>query len=414
MSTTTAIPDNLFRMPTLGADMTEGRVVEWLVEPGSEVQRGDLVAVVETDKSDIEIEVFEPCVVEEFLVELGELVDVGTPIARIRPLDARRSGPAVTVDRPAEPLAPPEPPDRRAPPDRPAATARPAPPAAERPSAPPARSSGARRRVTPRARRLAAERGIDLAGLAVTGVVTGAHVLRLGGPDVPEPAAPPAPSSRAESRRAAIADLMARSWATIPHYHVTAVVDVSNLENRLARRNEALSPGQRMLLTAPMHAAIARAAADVPVCNGWWRDDGYVAAAQVDLGIVVALRGGGIIVPTVEDAASLSAEEMMERLRDLVERARRGRLRGSDLRPASLTVTSLGERGALSVSGVIHPPQVALVGVGSVQDRAMVIDGYVRPRRTVHVTVAGDHRAHDGLAAARLLGALEHHLEELP
>jgi pyruvate dehydrogenase E2 component (dihydrolipoamide acetyltransferase) len=207
---------------------------------------------------------------------------------------------------------------------------------------------------------------------------------------------------------------MERSWRTIPHYHVTSVIDVTDLGERLATRNGEVADAERMLLAAPLHTAIARATAEVPACNGWWQAGAFVAADRVDLGVVVALRTGGIVVPTIPEADQLDADAMMIQLRDVVERARRGRLRGSDLTPASITVTSLGERGARSVSGVIHPPQVALIGIGSVHDEATVVDGDVRPGRVVHLTVAGDHRAHDGLAAARLLTAVERHLEELP
>ena len=405
--------DQLFRMPTLGADMTEGRVVEWLVAPGSEVQRGDLVAVVETDKSDIEIEVFEPCIFEEYLVELGELVDVGTPIARIRPLDAR----AAPGGEAAAPIA--------EVPSAATAGAR----SMRTPDVPPTaaapihstRADGTP--VTPRARRLAAERGIDPAAFLAPGddwILTGDRLLELHEqrhepPGPPSQAGEVAAAARpAGSIRAAIASSMERSWRTIPHYHVTSVIDVTDVEERLARRNAEVPTADRMLLAAPLHAAIARAAADVPSCNGWWRDGGFDAAAGVDLGVVVALRTGGIVVPTIAAADELDATAMMRQLREIVERARRGRLRGSDLTPASLTVTSLGERGARSVSGVIHPPQVALVGLGSVHEEPVVVDGSVRARRVVHVTIAGDHRAHDGLTAARLLTALERHLEELP
>lgn len=375
---TTVTSDGLFRMPTLGADMTEGRVAEWLVTPGSEVERGDLVAVIETDKSDIEIEVFEPCVVEEFLVELGQLVPVGTPIARIRPVSA-------------------------AAPDHPSTI----PPSA--------------RRVTPRARRLARERAIDLDSLPLGATITGDDVLRLSAGPTDRRERDTAPAARtadphrgAESMRLAIASLMERSWTSIPHYHLTGPIDVTGAEERLAATNLSRPPAERLLLGALLNVAIARAAAEVPDCNGWWRSGTFVAAGSVDLGMVVSLRKGGIVVPTIAGADRLSPDDVMARMRDLVERSRRGRLRGSDLGEASITVTSLGDVGAESVAGVIHPPQVALIGLGSVRDEAVVHDGEICARRIVHATVAGDHRAHDGRRGAHLLERVRHHLEDLP
>jgi pyruvate dehydrogenase E2 component (dihydrolipoamide acetyltransferase) len=275
--------------------------------------------------------------------------------------------------------------------------------------------------VTPRARRLAHERGIDLDSLPLDGTITGDDVLGLATKpaDRHEPvAAPPARVVDAhrdgESMRIAIASLMERSWTSIPHYHVAASIDVTDVEDRLTATNLEHPPSERLLLGALLNAAIARAAGDVPDCNGWWRSGTFVPAESVDLGIVVSLRSGGIVVPTIVAADRLSPEEMMARMRELVERARRGRLRGSDLGDASITVTSLGDVGAESVAGVIHPPQVTLVGLGSVREEAVVAGGEICARRIIHATVAGDHRAHDGLRGARLLERVRHHLEDLP
>lgn len=395
MATTGTVTD-FFRMPALGADMTEGRVIEWLVEEGQAVGAGELVAVVETDKADIEIEVFEPCVFDEFLVGVDEHVPVGEPIARISAV-VDGTVTSSTKSRTTEPVRPAEP--------TPSAAGR------EPASEPPPRSATTRR-LTPRARRLAAELGVDVADLTGDGAVTGDAVIGLAeGRALDEP-------DRSERMRRAIASLMEQSWREIPHYHVGQRLDVTDLEARLADHNAERSVTDRVVLAAVLNLAVARAAAATPQINGWWRDGRFVPADDVDLGLIVSLRGGGIVAPTILDAAALDLDQMMAAIGDLVGRARRGRLRERDLQPASISITNMGERGADSVAGVIYPPQVALIGLGAPRIGAGVVGGVLggglAPRTFVQATVAGDHRAHDGLVAARLLGHVTEQLENLP
>jgi pyruvate dehydrogenase E2 component (dihydrolipoamide acetyltransferase) len=271
---------------------------------------------------------------------------------------------------------------------------RPAPPAME----------GERRRITPRARRLLRERGVSPDALGDLTVVTGDDVLSL-----PEPAAVPAEArpSRAETMRLRIASLMSTSWEEIPHYHVTKRIDLDAATSWLLSTNEDRPLKERLVPGALLLCAAARAAAAVPQLNGWWQDGRFVPSAEVRLGIVVSLRGGGIMVPTIERADELTPAEMMARLGELVQRARQGRLRASDMVEASITVTNLGDLGADSVAGIIHPPQVAIVGFGAVHDEVWAIDGRPVVRPTVHASLGGDHRATDGLAGSRYLAQLQ-------
>ncbi len=432
--TDTAASTAELRMPALGADMTEGRIVEWLVEPGDHVERGEIVAVVETDKADIEIEVFQAARIGRFLVEPGEVVPVGTPIAELE-----------TTPRGAGPEEAPE--AREAP--TPHAThvtsplvrhlaeqhhvdiahvhgtgpggrvtrsdvehaASTIPEPSPEPSPEPAQAPGGRPRVTPRARRLAEEAGIPgerLADLAANGrPVTGADVLDAGrearGPQVPD----------VDPMRRRIAELMARSWREIPHYHLERRLDVGDLLDRLRSLNEQRSVADRILPAAVLLAGVAAAAQGVAECNGWWRDDRFHAADHVDIGVVLSLRSGGVIVPTIANADELDVDAMMGRLREIVERARRGRLRGSDLAEASITVTNLGDQGADAVFGVIHPPQVALVGLGAVRDDVWADGDSVRVARTVRASLSGDHRATDGLTGSVFLAEMNRALDRL-
>lgn len=426
-STTTA-----FAMPSLGADMDEGRIVEWLVAPGDHVDRGQIVVVVETDKSDIEVEVFEPATVEELLVGEGALVPVGTPIARMAPDHVRvapvqapvmetvhkpvtaaaERGTEVEVGRVTSPVL------------RHLAEELHVDAAHLRGSGPggrvlradvelAARSAG--RRVTPRARRLMAERDVTPERFADRPLVTGADVLAAptlveppaSEPPTPEPAA--SEGTRQESIRRHIAELMSRSWREIPHYHLAQRLDLSTALDRLGAANERRPLAERIVPGALLLCAAARAARKVPQCNGWWHDGRFEPSDTVDLGLVLSLRTGGLIVPTIQRADALSAAEMMQRMTELVQRSRQGRLRSSDLGEASITVTSLGERGADEVNGVIHPPQVALIGFGAVRNQVWPGgDGtgiVVRP--TVHATLAGDHRATDGVVGSRLLTQIQ-------
>ena len=384
-----------FLMPSLGADMTEGSVVEWLVAPGDHLARGDLVAVVETDKSDIDVEIFEAATMREFLVPIGERVPIGTPIALIEPDQPSRrvaserrvaaqpvpTAAGVTVRRPS--VAPPTP---EAPPE----------PAA------PAPSDRPRVRVTPRARRMAVAAGLSarqLDALAVDGrPVTGDDVARM----------PPV-----DPMRRKIAELMSRSWREIPHYHLERRLDLTAALHHLRTANTSLPIADRILPAALLLAATARAAHTVPECNGWWLDDRFVAADHVHVGVVLSLRTGGVIVPTISDADELDVVATMHRLGQLVDRARHGRLRASDLSPATITVTNVGDQGADVVFGVIHPPQVALVGFGAVHDEVWPDESGSDVRPTVRASLAGDHRATDGVTGSRFLAELQRALSHL-
>jgi pyruvate dehydrogenase E2 component (dihydrolipoamide acetyltransferase) len=417
-------------MPSLGADMEEGRITEWLVHPGDAVERGQIVVIVETEKSDIEVEVFDPGTVVELLVGEGELVPVGTPIARIGPAGATVAAAPASAPMPAptEPSREPEP----AVPEP--VTRRSAAPATAHVTSPVIRhladdlhvdatrvrtsdgrvhrddvvrawQAATRPRVTPRARRLMAERGLAPDTFGDRPLTTGDDVLAFESP-VPAPATAAKPS-KAETMRQRIAALMTRSWEEIPHYHVAKRIDLSAATTRLTAANEARPLAERVLPGAVLLCATARAARAVPGCNGWWRDGHLVESDEVRLGVVLSLRGGGLVVPTIDRADELTPVAMMVRLGELVQRARQGRLRGSDVGEASITVTNLGDLGADSVLGVIHPPQVAIVGFGTVHDEVWPVDGVPTVRATVHATLAGDHRATDGLTGARFLTRLD-------
>ena len=389
-----------FRMPSLGADMEAGTLVEWLVKPGDQVKRGDIVAVVDTQKGAIEVEIFETGAVETILVEVGARVPVGTPLAVVR-VAGEAAAPAEAVATPPAPPAPPVP--QAAPvPSMPLATPTPAAAAAPGPAA---------GRASPAARRRAGELGIDLVTITGTGP-DGAITIA----DVEAAAASAAPAASEKPKagigidldqmRAAIAAGMARSKREIPHYYLSHQVDVTAAEAWLADHNAGLPPDQRLLFGMLPVKAVALAARRHPAFNGFHRDGKFAPSEAVHVGVAIAIRGGGLMAPGVHDADRLSLDGLMAATRDLIGRARSGRIRSSEIADPTITVSSLGERGVEALFAIIYPPQVAIVGVGKAVKRPWVVDEKVEPRSVMTLTLSADHRVSDGHAGAQFLAEI--------
>ena len=469
-------------MPSLGAEMDAGRLLTWYVQPGQQVRRGDVIAMVETDKANIDVEVFEDGVVEQLLVTPGTKVPVGEPLALIGTSAAAApagSPDEAAVEPAAEPVAEPDV-------EVPAASASTAPapaappPAAAAPAAPPhsrvvsplVRRDAARcgldparvpgtgpggivtrhdvevaaqallasrgPRSSPYARCLALARGLDLGQISGTGP-DGAVVARdlVAEPAEPavaaqpavaaEPAvaagpaeravaaeptsAPPTAEDRAAAMRLAIARAMERANREIPHYHLGETVDVESALQWLATHNAELPPARRILPAVLVLKATALALRDYDDLNGYWIDDAFEPGPGIHLGVAINLRRGGLLAPAIRDADGLGLDELMAELRDLVKRTRAGGLTGSQLTDATITVSNLGDTGVATIHGVITPPQVALVGAGRITPRPWVVDDTVAVRRTIALSLAGDHRASDGHRGARFLATIAANLD---
>lgn len=290
-------------------------------------------------------------------------------------------------------------------------------------------------RATPYARRLAHDLGIDLTALRGTGnggAVRAADVhmaararagppepggraaLRHGGERHPHTTVPAdsGAEQRTDTMRRAIADLMGRSKREIPHYYLSTTIDLAVAEDWLRRINRGRPPADRLVPAALLLKAAAVAAHEVPRLNGYWQINGFVPGPAVNLGVAVSLRQGGLLAPVIHGADTLPVDTLMATLKDLVQRARRGRLRGSEMSGATLTVTNLGDLGVQTVFGVIHPPQVALVGFGTVVERPWATNGMLGVRPVVTATLAADHRATDAAVGARYLTAVDRLLQK--
>ena len=204
---------------------------------------------------------------------------------------------------------------------------------------------------------------------------------------------------------------MSRSKREIPHYYLSTTVDLQRISEWMRERNRELPVGERMVPSAALLSATARAAREVPALNGHWIDGEFRPAQDVDLGLILSLRSGGLLAPVLKAADTLDISQVMALMRDLTRRARTGRLRGSELSQPSISVSNLGDQGVESVLGVIYPPQVALVGFGAVTPRPWAIDGLLGIRPLVTVTLAADHRATDAATGARLLKAIDRILQ---
>ena len=349
-----------FKLPSLGADMDQGTLLEWRVKPGDPVKRGDVVALVDTTKAAVDVEIWEAGTVFEILVQPGEKIPVGTVLATL--LSPGESSPTTAA---------------------------------------PAIASVSRRQMSPAARRRAAELKIDLDGLAGTGP-GGAVTLA----DVEKFAQAAAPQDRGRQMRAAIAAAMSRSKREIPHYYLAETVPLDRAGAWLSNQNLGRPVTGRILMAALFVKAVARAVRDYPEMNGYYRDGGLEPATAAHVGVAISLRGGGLVAPALRDAGDKPLAQVMHELSDLVARARAGSLRSSEVSDPSITVTNLGDQGVESVFGVIYPPQVALVGFGRVSERPWAVDGAVKPIAAVTASLAADHRVSDGHRGAAFLAGI--------
>lgn len=402
-----------FRLPSLGSDMDWGTLVQWCVQPGQPVRKGDVVAVVDTSKAAVEVETWADGTVHRLLTAVGQTIPVGTPMALL--LAPGETAPADTGDTAAAPAPVPLPAPllaAAAPAQRPVPAAPGA--AAMAATSPP---SPSRARVTPAARHRAAELGIApdaLPGTGPEGAVTRDDVERAAAraSTARPPSATAAAADRKDEMRKAIAAAMARSKREIPHYYLSEPVALGAALEWLRAFNATRSLAERVLPAALLLKAVALALRAVPELNGHFVDGAFVAAPGAHLGVAISLRGGGLVAPALHDVGTKPLAQVMRELADLVQRARARSLRSSEMSDPTITVTNLGEESVESVHGVIYPPQVALVGFGRIVQRPWVADGVLTTMPALTASLSADHRVSDGHRGAVFLARLRDALQQ--
>lgn len=423
-----------FKLPSLGADMDKGTLLEWKVAPGLAVGKGDVVAVVDTTKAAVDVEIWSDGTVQELLAEIGQEIPVGTPIiALLAPGEAapataepeKKTGKRVIAAKAPEPAGAAAPADdarsaaaSRTPTGAPAVPGPTggAPQPAQSPPQGAALAAPTRQRVSPAARQRAAALGLNLATVAGTGAqgsVTLDDAERAASAAGTSPAGPVAPMGvagatidrNAEMRRA-IAAAMSRSKREIPHYYLSETIPMRKALDWLRNANSKRPVTERLLPAALLLKAVALATRDFPEMNGLFIDGVYKPSLVAHIGVAISLRQGGLIAPALHDVGGRELDTVMLELADLVRRCRSGSLRSSEMSDPTITVTNLGDQGVHQVFGVIYPPQVALVGFGRIAEQPWVEGGQAVVMPLVTASLSADHRVSDGHRGALFLGRL--------
>jgi len=356
-----------FTLPSLGSDMDEGKLLEWKIKLGDRVRKGQVVAIVDTSKAAVDVEIWFDGTVHELLIEPGATIPVGTVLATLLAPGEKAGTPAT-----------------------------------------------GRRKVSPAARKHAEALGIDvdtLAGSGPGGAVTLADVDATAAQSSLGRQA--ATSDRQAEMRKAIAAAMSRSKREIPHYYLSEAIAMERAQAWLSEANAGRPITGRLLMAALHLKAVALALKKYPEMNGFFRDGAFQPVAAAHIGVAISMRQGGLIAPAIHDVGEKTLDEVMRDLADLVKRARAGSLKSSEMSDPTITVTNLGEQGVESVYGVIYPPQVALVGFGRIAPRPWVdAAGWLCVTPVLTASLAADHRVSDGHRGALFLAELRDWLQQ--
>ena len=399
-------------MPKLGFDMAEGTLVRWVKLEGETVNKGDILAEIETDKATVEVESSFAGVVHKHLVEQGSVVPVGTPIAIIaapgeQVEDIPTTQPAQEVPAQAQ-------------------TPQTAPAAPVQPAATPTAPAGPVK-ASPLARRMATEQGLDI------------HTLRGSGPggrivkrdvesalkSIPasfplKPATPPAqmistaiPGDETvpvDRLRAAIGRRMVESKQQVPHFYVTHACRVDELMSLRKKINSTLPEGEKISVNDFLIKAAGLALRRYPNLNASLNGDVILRHGDVNVGVAVAIPGGLLTVVN-RNTDQKPLRVISREVREMVTRARDGKVRPDDIEGSTFSISNLGMFDVDSFVAIINPPEAAILAVGSVQEVPVVEDGQIKPGMVLKITLSADHRITDGAEAAQFLQAMAEYLE---
>jgi len=418
-------------MPRLSDTMEQGTIGRWLVKEGDAFSEGDVLAEIETDKALMELQAYDDATMLRILVKDGETADLGAPIAIV---GEAGEDVAASDGKAEEPEAAAEEPEVKAQPEAEAEPEHAAQPAAQGEPVPNGKApAGTTLKVSPIARKMADQAGIDLAPLAGRGSgpegrIVKADVERLidgGGvaaPPAPTPAAPaqapaaPAPAAEDEVRELspmlkAVAQRMGQSKSTVPHFYVESEIDMTRAMEMRAELNAGLEgTGEKLSVNDLIVRACAIALIEHPQAHRSYVDGKHVYHAHANVGIAVALDDG-LIVPVVKEADTKSVRQLSTEARDLAVRAREGKLKQREIEGGTFTVSNLGMLDVANFAAIINPPESAILAVGATTPRPTVVDGQIAVRQIMRATLSCDHRACSGADGARLLQTIKRYLQ---
>ncbi|MDZ3837367.1 MAG: pyruvate dehydrogenase complex dihydrolipoamide acetyltransferase [Rhodospirillales bacterium] len=420
-------------MPALSPTMTEGKLAKWVKREGDAIASGDVIAEIETDKATMEVEAVDEGVLGKILVPEGsEGVAVNAPIAILLTEGEDASALAQAQSAPAAPA--PGTPAGVAPAPAGAPTPAPTAPAPQ----PAARAQGERIFASPLARRLAAEGGLDLAGVTGSGPhgrivktdVEAALAAPKAAPPAPKPAAEPAPAKPAaapvaegmaaydevphSTMRKVIAKRLSESKRDIPHYYLTIDCNLDAVLDLRAKLNVRSPEGAgafKLSINDFLIRAVALALKAYPDANSAWTDDVLRLFKTVDIAVAVATPNG-LITPVVRNAGAKGLAAIAGEVRDLAERARAGKLKPEAYQGGTFTVSNLGMYGIREFSAIINPPQSCLLAVGAAEKRPIVKDGALAVATMASCTLSADHRSVDGAKGAEFLAIFKRLVED--
>ncbi|WP_395711315.1 pyruvate dehydrogenase complex dihydrolipoamide acetyltransferase [Reyranella sp.] len=424
-------------MPALSPTMTEGKLAKWHVKVGDAVKSGQVICEIETDKATMEVEAVDEGKVGQIVVEEGaEGVKVNAVIAVLleegeSEMPKRAAAPAPAAAAPTPAAAKPATPPASAP-----AAAPPAPKPASAPAAAPATAPGGGRIfASPLAKRIAAEKGLDLSrikgsgpnGRIVKADVESAQPVPAAAPPAAKPAAKPAPVPAGAqpvfvapgdtrvphtSIRKVIARRMLESKQTVPHFYLTVELEIDALLAARQAINAVIEKkGTKVSVNDMVIKACAKALRDHPECNAAWTEDEMIQYGAVDISVAVA-TDRGLITPIVRSADMKGLAQIATEMKDLAARAKTGKLKLDEFQGGGFTISNLGMFGIKDFAAIINPPQAMILAVGAGEERAVVRKGQIVVRTMMNCTLAVDHRVVDGAMGAQWLQTLRGYIEQ--
>ena len=425
-------------MPKLSDTMTDGTLVKWLKKENEKIKPGDVIAEVETDKATQELEAFEPGTVAKLMAKEGEKVPVGglivvlakpdEDVAAIAKAAGGKSGAAPAAAAPAAPTATPPAAPATTPASPPAPVMAPVSAPAPAPVPMSAAHSGRPARSSPLARKIAAEKGVDVNSLQGTGPdgrIIKRDVLAAGttagkpaaaSAAKPPTAAPALPAAKLEAKtiplsnmRQTIARRLLQAKQTVPHFYVSIDIVMDALLNLRKAANEQLAP-TKLTVTDFIARAVASAVVQAPGVNASFTDTAIIQHGSVNLGIAVAIEDG-LVVPVIRDAQTKGLRQMSEEIKQLAQLARSRKLKADQMTGSTITISNLGMYGIREFQAIINPPEAAILAIGGTEARPIVKNGQVVPAQVMTISLSADHRVIDGALGAEFLSKLKNILE---